>query len=104
MNITSTPKAPAAIGPYSQAIAANGFLFASGQIPLNPVTGEIIGSTQHAADDAAIITSSGMIFIFLPCPFLFKAKPSVLSSVNDIRRCCVIFRLISLSAALSPHR
>ena len=45
MNITSTPKAPAAIGPYSQAIAANGFLFASGQIPLNPVTGEIIGST-----------------------------------------------------------
>ena len=45
MNITSTPNAPAAIGPYSQAVAAGGFLFASGQIPLDPVTGEIIGST-----------------------------------------------------------
>ena len=37
----STEKAPQAIGPYSQAIAANGFIFASGQIPINPVTGAI---------------------------------------------------------------
>ena len=45
----STDKAPAAIGPYSQGIIANGFLFASGQIPINPATGEIEGeeiSTQ----------------------------------------------------------
>lgn len=39
----STEKAPAAIGPYSQGIIANGFLFASGQIPINPATGEIEG-------------------------------------------------------------
>ena len=45
MKITSTPNAPAAIGPYSQAIAVNGFLFASGQIPLDPATGEIVGTT-----------------------------------------------------------
>jgi 2-iminobutanoate/2-iminopropanoate deaminase len=37
-----TEKAPKAIGPYSQAIKANGFLFASGQVPLDPATGEII--------------------------------------------------------------
>lgn len=37
----STKKAPAAIGPYSQGILANGFLFASGQIPIVPETGEI---------------------------------------------------------------
>jgi 2-iminobutanoate/2-iminopropanoate deaminase len=37
----STPDAPGAIGPYSQAIIAGGFLFASGQIPLDPTTGTI---------------------------------------------------------------
>lgn len=45
MKVISTTKAPGAIGPYSQAIEANGFLFASGQIPLVPETGEIAGST-----------------------------------------------------------
>ena len=39
----ATNKAPAAIGPYSQGIMANGFLFASGQIPIDPATGEIRG-------------------------------------------------------------
>ncbi len=39
-----TDKAPAAIGPYSQAVVAGDFLFASGQIPLNPVTGEVEGA------------------------------------------------------------
>ena len=41
----TTDKAPAAIGPYSQGIIANGFLFASGQIPINPATGAIEGET-----------------------------------------------------------
>lgn len=40
--IISTPTAPAAIGPYSQAVTANGFLFLSGQIPLNPATAQLI--------------------------------------------------------------
>ena len=40
----ATDKAPAAIGPYSQGIIANGFLFASGQIPIDPATGEIRGT------------------------------------------------------------
>jgi 2-iminobutanoate/2-iminopropanoate deaminase len=40
--IIKTEKAPAAIGPYSQAIEANGTLYISGQIPINPATGKII--------------------------------------------------------------
>ena len=39
-----TEKAPAAIGPYSQAVVHNGVLYTSGQVPLDPVTGEIVGS------------------------------------------------------------
>lgn len=41
MKVISTDKAPAAIGPYSQAIEVNGMVYASGQIPVNPATGEI---------------------------------------------------------------
>jgi 2-iminobutanoate/2-iminopropanoate deaminase len=40
--VISTPNAPAAIGPYSQAIRANGFLFISGQIPVNPATQQLV--------------------------------------------------------------
>ena len=43
MEYVSTDKAPAAIGPYSQAIKAGDFLYASGQIPINPATGDIEG-------------------------------------------------------------
>lgn len=42
LKIISTDKAPAAIGPYSQAIRAGNLLFCSGQIPLDPATGEIV--------------------------------------------------------------
>jgi 2-iminobutanoate/2-iminopropanoate deaminase len=45
MNVTSTPNAPSAIGPYSQAISANDFLFASGQVALDPATGAVAGTT-----------------------------------------------------------
>ncbi len=40
--IISTTQAPSAVGPYSQAVEANGFLFISGQIPINPETGLIV--------------------------------------------------------------
>jgi len=40
-DVISTPNAPKAIGPYSQAIKANGFVFISGQIPIDPATGNL---------------------------------------------------------------
>jgi len=42
MNIVVTDKAPGAIGPYSQAVVANGMVFCSGQIPIDPATGELV--------------------------------------------------------------
>ena len=43
--IIATDQAPKAIGPYSQAVAANGFLFTSGQLPIDPATGRLVGGT-----------------------------------------------------------
>ena len=48
MKTIEAKSAPKAIGPYSQAILANGFLYTSGQIPLNPETGTIEGSGIEA--------------------------------------------------------
>ncbi len=51
--IISTDKAPAAIGPYSQAVAASGFLFCSGQLPMDPATGELVpGGAAEQAEQA----------------------------------------------------
>lgn len=52
MKQISTDKAPAAIGPYSQAIVTGGMLFCSGQIPLDPVTGEIPEGVEAQAEQA----------------------------------------------------
>lgn len=50
--IISTDKAPAAIGPYSQAIGVNGMVYTSGVIPVNPATGEIPEGIDAQADQA----------------------------------------------------
>ena len=50
--VISTDKAPAAIGPYSQAIEVNGMVFTSGVIPVNPATGEIAATIEEQADQA----------------------------------------------------
>lgn len=63
-----TENAPKAIGPYSQAISANGFIFASGQIPINPTTGELnTGSIEKQTRLAlnnlkAVIEAAGSSF------------------------------------------
>ena len=51
MDIISTDRAPQALGPYSQAIRANGFIFCSGQIPIDPAAGAVVATTT-AADQA----------------------------------------------------
>lgn len=68
MKTISTANAPAAIGPYAQGNIAGGFLFASGQIPLDPATGELVGSTieeqtaQVMKNVAAILEAAGIDF------------------------------------------
>ena len=68
MKIIATDNAPAAIGPYSQAYCVNGFLFTSGQIPLNPATGEIVGSEIEAQTEqvcrniGALLEAAGIDF------------------------------------------
>ena len=64
--IIHTDDAPAAIGPYSQANAAGGFLFTAGQIPLDPMTMEIVGETapeqarQALLNAKAVVAAGGM--------------------------------------------
>ena len=48
MKVLETTKAPGAIGPYSQGFEVNGLVFTSGQIPLCPATGEVVGTTIEA--------------------------------------------------------
>lgn len=68
MKTIQTTKAPAAIGPYSQAKVVNGMLYASGQIPLNPETGtvtgeEIVAQTEQVMKNiAAILEAAGTTF------------------------------------------
>ena len=62
MNYTNTPDAPAAIGPYSQAISANGFLFASGQVPLMPGTTIEEQAERACQSIKAILAANGLGF------------------------------------------
>ncbi|MHC5267758.1 RidA family protein [Enterococcus sp. LJL98] len=66
MSIIQTNQAPKAIGPYVQGRVANGFLFASGQVPLDPVSGEVVGTTieeqteQVVKNIAAVLEAAGI--------------------------------------------
>ncbi len=62
--IVSTERAPAALGPYSQAIRAGGFLFCSGQIALDPATGQVAGAdvetqTRRVLENLRAVLDSG---------------------------------------------
>lgn len=55
LKVIHTDKAPAAIGPYSQGIIVNGMFYASGQIPVDPATGEIAGTTIEEQAEQVMI-------------------------------------------------
>lgn len=83
MQTVHTSRAPAAIGPYSQAVVAGGFVFTSGQIALNPATGVLVGADAAAqarqvfANLAAVLQASG-------CGFAEVVKTTVyLADMND---------------------
>ena len=89
-NIISTDKAPAAIGPYSQAISANGFLFASGQIPLSPETGEVVGTTiteqaeQSCKNVGGILEANGLNFENVIKTTCFLADMGDFAAFNEV--------------------
>lgn len=61
LKVINTSDAPAAIGPYSQAIVLGNLLFCSGQIPASPVTGEIIGENITAQAEQVMKNISGLL-------------------------------------------
>lgn len=89
MKIVNTPEAPQAIGPYSQAVKANGLLFSSGQIPLNKdgilVEGGIAQQTQQVLDNIkAILASEGLSMDAIIKTTVFMQDLSDFAAMNGI--------------------
>lgn len=88
--IINTTNAPAPIGPYSQAVKANGFLFVSGQIALNPATGELVlddvktETTQVMNNLKAILTEAGADFSSVIKTGIFLKDMNDFAAVNEV--------------------
>lgn len=86
----TTTSAPAAIGPYSQAIKAGNLLFLSGQIPLDPATGQLVDggveaqTVQVFKNIAAILTAGGTSFDRVVTATVYLANMNDFGAVNDI--------------------
>ena len=86
----STDKAPAAIGPYSQGIIAGDFLFASGQIPIDPATGEIKGNDvteqaeQAMKNVGAILAEAGTDYTKVVKTTCFLAEMADFAAFNAV--------------------
>lgn len=86
----TTPNAPAAIGPYSQAIKAGSLLFLSGQIPLDPATGQLVPggieaqTRQVFANIGAILTAAGASFENVVSATVYVADMNDFAKVNEI--------------------
>ncbi|MCA8936162.1 MAG: RidA family protein [Planctomycetes bacterium] len=99
IQIVSSDNAPKAIGPYSQAISANGMLFCSGQIPLDASTGELVGETageqtvKVMANLLAVLNASGCDFSNVVKTTIFLKDMNDFASVND-----------AYAAAMGDHR
>lgn len=87
--VISSNNAPSAIGPYSQAIWVNGTLYISGQIPINPNTGEVIVGIEEETHQVmkniqAILNEVGMDFSNVVKSSIFLKNMEDFSIVNDI--------------------
>jgi 2-iminobutanoate/2-iminopropanoate deaminase len=88
--IIQTTEAPAPIGPYNQAVKANGFLFVSGQIAINPVTGELemtdieSETKQVMANLNAILETAGIGFDHVVKTTIFLSDMGLFGTVNEI--------------------
>lgn len=89
-SVINTTNAPAPIGPYSQAIAASGLLFVSGQIPMDPASGEIV--TTGITDEAkqvmenikAILTEAAIGFDAIIKSTIFLTDMQTFAQVNEV--------------------
>ncbi|NFR85242.1 MULTISPECIES: RidA family protein [unclassified Clostridium] len=90
LKVTNTDKAPKAIGPYSQAISFGNLLFASGQIPLDPSSGEVVGedieeqATQVMKNIGAILESNEINFSNVIKTTCFLANMNDFSKFNEV--------------------
>lgn len=88
--IIDTPAAPAAIGPYAQAIVLDDFLFTSGQIPINPETGNLAGdsieeqSEQVMKNLAAVLKEADMTFDDVVKTTCFLSDMKNFNAFNEI--------------------
>lgn len=85
-----TPSAPAPIGPYNQAIIANGFVFVSGQVAIIPATGEMVTSDivaethQVMHNISAILQAAGISFAHIVKTTIFLSDMSLFGQVNEV--------------------
>lgn len=89
MKIIATTKAPAAIGPYSQGYEVNGFVFSSGQIPVNPETGEIPEGIEAQAEQScknvgAILEAAGIGYDNVVKTTCFLAEIADFAAFNEV--------------------
>lgn len=89
MKIISTPNAPAAIGPYSQGYEAGGFVYTSGQIPVNPANGEILEGIEAQAHQScknvgAILEAAGVSYENVFKTTCFLANMSDFAAFNAV--------------------
>lgn len=88
--IINTEKAPTPIGPYNQAILANGFLYVSGQIAMEPSSNQLIvdtieeETTQVMANLTAVLSEAGFDFSDIVKTTIFLSDMSLFPIVNDI--------------------
>ena len=89
--LINTDKAPAAIGPYAQAIKANGFLFTSGQIPIDPGTGDIVpGGIEAQA--AQVLNNLGAVLNAAGVGFKDVVKTTVfIKDMNDFPKLNAVY-------------
>lgn len=86
----TAPDAPAAIGPYVHAVAANGLLFVSGQIPLDPQTGRLVGETPaEQAEQAlknlkAVVEAGGATLADVVRATVYMTDLSAFAEVNEV--------------------
>ncbi|EGO63348.1 RidA family protein [Acetonema longum] len=87
--VVYTEQAPPAIGPYSQAIAANGLLFVSGQIPVNPANGEISTDVKRQAEQSlsnlkAILAAAGRTTADVVKTTIFIKNMNDFAAINEV--------------------